>query len=301
MVTADGEVVRVSADDNPDLLWALRGGGGNFGVVTELEYRLHQVGPLVYGGLAAWDPADAREVATAFRDFVAGAPDASGVAVAYVPAPPMEFVPPEWQGRRIFGLAGMWNGPVDEGEAALRDLLATRPPIVNVFGPIPYVALQQMIDDPPGFRQWATADYLGELPDEAIDAFCTYSEHMPPGISQSLLLPWGGAVARAGADTTPLARRDAAWVVHPFAVWDDPARDAEHAAWGRTSHAVFAPWATGGTYLNFVGDEGQDRVRAAYGDSYERLVDVKTEWDPDNVFHGNQNIRPRGGVGTPVT
>jgi FAD/FMN-containing dehydrogenase len=149
-----------------------------------------------------------------------------------------------------------------------------------------------MIDDPPGNRNWWTADYLGELPDEAIDAFCSYAESMPVSFTQSLLVPWGGAVARATIDDTPLAKRDAGWVVHPFAVWPDAAGDAEHIAWGRRSHEVFAPWATGGTYLNFIGDEGESRIRAAFGDAYDRLVEIKTQVDPDNVFHGNQNIRP---------
>jgi FAD/FMN-containing dehydrogenase len=149
-----------------------------------------------------------------------------------------------------------------------------------------------MIDDPPDHRNWWTADYLADFPDAAVDAFVAYSEAMPRGsASQSLLIPWGGAVARQ-ADT-PMAKRDAAFVVHPFAVWDDPARDVEHIAWGRHGREAFAPWATGGTYLNFIGDEGDARVKAAFGPAYERLVDVKTAYDPENVFAGNQNIKPR--------
>jgi FAD/FMN-containing dehydrogenase len=292
LVTADGELIRATDDAHPELFWALRGGGGNFGVVTAFEYALSPVGPIVYGGLAAYDPADGRRVARAFRDFMRDAPDAAGVALGYVTAPPEEFVPPEWQGRRITGIVGCWNGPVEEGQRELAPLLATAEPIVNVFGEIPYAQLQSMIDDPPGNRNWWTAEYLSDLPDEAVDAFCDASELMPTGLSQSLLIPWGGAVARAGETDTPMAKRDAAWVVHPFCVWEHAERDVEHMAWGRATRAAFAPWSSGGVYLNFVGDEGEERIRAAFGPAYERLAEVKRAYDPDNVFSGNQNVRP---------
>ncbi len=292
LVTADGELIRATDDAHPDLFWALRGGGGNFGVVTALEYALSPVGPVVYGGLAAYDPADGRRVARAFRDFYRDAPDASGVALGYVTAPPEDFVPPEWQGRRITAIVGCWNGPVEEGERGLAGLLSVAEPIVNLFGELPYAQLQSMIDDPPGQRNWWTAEYLSDLPDEAVDAFCDASELMPIGLSQSLLVPWGGAVARAGEADTPMAKRDAAWVVHPFCVWSEPERDVEHMAWGRATRAAFAPWSTGGVYLNFIGDEGEERIRAAFGPSYERLAEVKRAYDPDNLFSGNQNVRP---------
>jgi FAD/FMN-containing dehydrogenase len=298
LVTATGDVVHVSADEHPDLLWALRGGGGNFGVVTAIELRLHECGPVIFGGLAAYDPVHARELARAFRDFHDDAPEAAGLALVYLTAPPEDFIPAEWHGKLMFAIAGMYNAPPAEAEEVLRPLLDRGPAVVNLFGPMPYADLQCMIDDPPGNRNWWTADYLRELPDEAIEAFCSYSESMPRTFTQSLLVRWGGAVARASVDETPLARRDAGWVVHPFGVWPDASQDAEHLAWGRRSHEVFAPWATGGTYLNFIGDEGQDRIRASFGEAYDRLVEIKTRWDPDNVFHGNQNIRPatRAGV-----
>ena len=164
LVTADGERVRATEDENPELLWAHRGGGGNFGVVTSLEFRLHELGPMVYGGLAAYDPADGEAVATAVRDFHADAPDAAGIALAYITAPPEPFIPAEWQGRTVTGIAGMWAGPVEEGEERLRDVLATARPIVNLFGEMPYAELQSMIDDPPGKRNWWTAEYLRTFP-----------------------------------------------------------------------------------------------------------------------------------------
>ena len=291
LVTVDGDVVRASADENPELFWAVHGGGGNFGVATTLEYRLHEVGPTLFAGLSAYDPVHGRELARAFRDIHAGGgPDAAGLALVYLTGPPEEFVPPEWQGRLMVALAGCWNGPAEDGERALRGLIDAVEPVVDLWGPMPYTEFQCMIDDPPGNRNWWTADYVDELPDAALDAFCAYSEDMPLGLTQSLLVPWGGEVARVR--DTPMPRRDAAFVMHPFCVWEDAARDAEHIAWGRRGHEVFAPWSTGATYLNFIGDEGADRVRAAFGDAYERLVEVKRAYDPDNVLKGNQNISP---------
>jgi FAD/FMN-containing dehydrogenase len=292
LVVGSGELVRASETENPDLLWALRGGGGNFGVVTTLEFRLHPVGPTVFGGLAAYDPKHGRALAAAFRDFhEGGGPDEAGLAYAYITAPPEEFVPEEWHGKRVAVTAGMWNGPVAEGEQALRPLREAVEPIFDLYGEIPYVELQSMIDDPPDKRNWWTAEYLDALPDEALDAVVAYSEEMPLSFTQMLLIPWGGEVARRTG--SPLAKRGAAYVVHPFCVWDGAERDEEHISWGRAGRDVFAPWKTGGVYLNFVGDEGEDRVRAAFGDAYDRLAEVKEAFDPDNLFHGNQNIRPR--------
>ena len=293
LVTAAGERVRASEQENPDLLWALRGGGGNFGVVTVLEYRLHPVGPTVFGGLAAYDPVHGRALGAAFRDFHAGGgPDAAGLAYGYVAAPPEEFIPAEWRGRLVAITAGMWNGPVAEGERALQPLREVAEPIVDLYGELPYTELQSMIDDPPGKRNWWTAEYVDDLPDDALDALVAYSEQMPISFTQMLVLPWGGEVARRPG--SPLAKRDAAYVVHPFCVWEGAERDEEHIAWGRAVRDVLAPWKTGGVYLNFVGDEGDERVRAGFGDAYERLAEVKERYDPENIFRGNQNIRPRG-------
>ena len=291
LVTADGEKVVASEDENPDLLWAHRGGGGNFGVVTSLELRLHELGPMVYGGLAAYDPVHGETIARAVRDFSDGGPEESGLALAYLTAPPEPFIPQEWQGKLVAGIAGLWAGAPDEGATALHDVLAAAPPIVNLFGEIPYAEMQSMIDDPPGKRNWWTAEYLTGFPDDAVAKFCTYSKRMPSSFTQSLLVPWGGAVARNG-DATPLADRDAAWVMHPFCVWEGAERDEEHIAWGREGKEVLADYRTGATYLNFIGDEGADRVRAGFGANYDRLAAIKASWDPDNVFRGNQNIVP---------
>jgi FAD/FMN-containing dehydrogenase len=292
LVVGSGELVRASATENPDLLWALRGGGGNFGVVTTLEFRLHPVGPTVFGGLAAYAPRHGRALLAAFRDFhEGGGPDQAGLAFGYIAAPPEEFVPQEWHGKLVAVTAGMWNGPVGEGEQALRALREAVEPIVDLYGEIPYAELQSMIDDPPDKRNWWTAEYLDDLPDDALDAVVAYGEELPLSFSQLLVVPWGGAVARR--TDSALAKRGAAYVVHPFCVWDGAERDTEHISWGKAAREVLEPWRSGGVYLNFVGDEGEDRVRAAFGEAYERLAEVKQAFDPDNLFHGNQNIRPR--------
>jgi FAD/FMN-containing dehydrogenase len=292
LVVGSGELVRASETQNPDLLWALRGGGGNFGVVTTLEFRLHPVGPTVFAGLAAYDPKHGRALAAAFRDFHAsGAPDEAGLALGYITAPPEDFIPSEWHGKLMAVTAGMWNGPVEEGEQALKPLREAVEPIVDLYGEIPYVEFQSMIDDPPDHRNWWTAEYLDELPDDALDAVVAYAEQMPASFTQLLIVPWGGSVSR-NTDSA-LAKRGAAYVVHPFCVWDGVERDEEHISWAKAAREVLEPWTSGGVYLNFVGDEGEDRVRAAFGEHYERLADVKEAFDPDNLFHGNQNIRPR--------
>ena len=291
-MTAAGEVVHASVDENEELFWALRGGGGNFGVVTALEYRLHEVGPTVFGGLAAYDPKHARAIGAAFRDFHRdGGPDAAGLVYGFVAAPPEEFIPEAWHGQRIVVTAGMWNGAIEEGERALAPLREVAEPIADLYGEIPYAALNSMIDDPPGKRNYWTAEYLDDFPDEALDAFVAYGEEMPLSFTQLLFVPWGGEVARR--TDTPLAKRDAKWVLHPFCVWEGAERDDEHVSWGRACREIFAPWANGGVYLNFVGDEGEDRVRAAFGEAYDRLAAVKAQYDPENLFRGNQNIRPR--------
>lgn len=292
LVTAAGEIVRASTDEHSELFWALHGGGGNFGVATAFEFALSPVGPELFGGLIVYDPVHAPVVARAFRDFMLEAPDAAGFGLAFITGPPEEFIPPEWQGKLLFGIAGCWNGPIEEGERMLRPLFDLAEPVADLFGPIPYTAFQSMIDDPPGLRNWWTAEYLAELSDQAIDDFIAYSAEMPLGFTQALLLPWGGAVARA--EDTPLAKREAAYVLHPFCVWEGTERDEEHIAWGKSCRQIFEPHTTGGVYLNFVGDEGEERVRAAFGDEgYQRLASVKAEYDPANLFRLNQNIKPR--------
>jgi FAD/FMN-containing dehydrogenase len=293
LVTAAGERVRASESENPDLFWALHGGGGNFGVATAFELRLHPVGPTVMAGLMLWPGERGREVAQAMRETMEGAPDELALAVLYLTGPPEEFVPPELQGQLCCGAAVFWAGEnPDDGEPYARRLRELEP-AVDLVGPMPYADFQCMIDDPPGLRNYWTADYLDELSDGAIDVFVSHSKRMPvPSACQSIMFPWGGQIARVSSADTPMAQRDAMWVSHPFVLWESADDDERHFAWGRGLSADMKRYASGGVYLNFIGDEGQDRVRAAFGDNYDRLARVKAQYDPDNFFRLNQNIKP---------
>ena len=230
VVTAAGELVRASADEHPELLWALRGGGGNFGVVTALEFRLHPVGPTVFGGLAAFDPRMARGLRGVPRLPPEGGPDEAGPRFGLHRGAAGGVHPGGVAREAGCVTAGMWNGSVEEGERALgrsgRRRADRRPLRRDAIR-----GLQCMIDDPPGKRNWWTAEYLDALPDEAIEAMPRYGEQMPLSFTQFLVLPWGGEVARR--TDTPLAKRHATYVIHPFCVWDGADRDEEHIAWGR--------------------------------------------------------------------
>jgi len=294
LVTADGEIVRASWDENPELLWALRGGGGNFGVVCELELQLHAVGPEVFGGLLLFPAERAGEALRAWRDVMDGAPDGLSLAFAFFTAPAEEDIPAELHDRPTVMVAGMYAGEVAEGEALLAPLRALGP-AADFFGVTTYADFQCSIDDPPGYRNWWTAEHLVELPDAAIDAVVARAADLPGGAAQVFIAAWGGAMARVAEGSSPLAGRETRWVVHPLLLWEDPAEDEANIAHGRAYRADLRPWATGATYLNFIGDEGRSRIRAGFrpGD-YERLQQIKAEWDPENVFHANQNIRPAG-------
>jgi FAD/FMN-containing dehydrogenase len=296
LVTADGRELRADESQHQDLLWASKGGGGNFGVVTALEFRLHPVGPTIIGGLMLWPLDRGPQVARAFRDWADDAPEELGTALVVISGPPEEFIPAHLQGQPLIGLAVCWNGDHAVGNGlvqVMRDLT----PEVDLVGPMPYAGLQSMIDDPPGLRQYWSADYHDSFPDGALDVFLDAGARRPSPMTQHLLLPWGGALARVDADATPLTQRAARWVSHPFATWLDESEDEANIAWVRDYRRANAPFTTGGVYLNFIGDEGDERIRAAFGaEKYERLVAIKSEYDPDNVFAGNQNIRPRATV-----
>jgi FAD/FMN-containing dehydrogenase len=293
LVTADGELVRASPIENPDLLWALRGGGGNFGVVTALEMTLHPVGPQVLAGLVAYPEERGPELLRAFRDLMPGAPDDLSLAYIHLTIPEDPDFAAEWHGRPAVAVAGMWAGDPADGERVLAGLRGLGGEIADFFGVMPYADFQCMIDDPPGYRNYWTAEQAAELPDEAIDAIVEHCRHKPAGPSQLFLVGWGGAMARIGGEHSPLAGRGAKFVVHPLALWKDPAGDAAAIAWSRGFRELMAPYRTGDAYLNFLGDEGGDRVRAAFGDeNHARLARVKAQWDPRNVFRANQNVPP---------
>jgi FAD/FMN-containing dehydrogenase len=292
LITADGQLVIADETRNRELFWALHGGGGNFGVATSLTFKLRPLTSMSVVKLL-W-PADAGpDVIRRYRDLIeAGAPEELGGGVAFMTGPSAEPVPLHLQGERVVGASALYAGTEEEARAAFAPMFELGPESVQV-AEAPYAAIQSSVDDPPGFRNYWSAEHLNELPDEAIKAFCGRAAEMPhPSPSQQVLMPWGGAVAH-NAGKWPLPHRTAAWVAHPFGMWEDEADDQRGIEWARGLCADLKPWSTGAIYLNFIGDEGHDRVVAGFGkENYDRLARVKAEFDPGNVFRLNQNIRP---------
>ncbi|MFG3036805.1 FAD-binding oxidoreductase [Streptomyces sp. NPDC048330] len=291
LITAEGKHVHADAEENADLFWALHGGGGNFGVVTSLTLRTHPLPE--FGFVMLLFPREAGpEVLHAYRDLLADAPDEVGGGAIYLNAPPEEFIPDELQGTLLAGALVTYAGTAEAAREFAAPLYALKP-AVELLMDIPYVDFQCMLDDPPGMRNYWSAEYLAEFPDEALRAFCARSDEMivPSGM-QHVLFPMGGQVARGPADY-PLPWRSARWAVHPFGVWEDPADDERAIRWVRDVRADARPWSTGAVYLNFIGSEGGERVVEGFGaGNYARLAGVKAAFDPDNVFRFNHNITP---------
>lgn len=294
VVTADGRVVTASSEENPDLFWGIRGGGGNFGIVTEFTLRVHPVGPLLLGGMLLFDATDGRKITSAWRDFMLEAPDAVGSGLVFLTAPPLDFVPEPLRGQPAVGMVLCYNGPVDEGQAAIQPLVELGP-AVNVVQPMPYVAIQQLIDAsaPKGMRNYWTADFYHDLPDEAIETLVGRATQSPSPMSSVIVVPGGGAIARVPDDATAFGNRDAQFNIHYLTMWATPNDDEVNINYTKEISAAMKPWSTGGVYLNFIGDEGTGRVKSAFGpDKWDRIRAIKRTWDPDNVFQHNQNIRP---------
>lgn len=293
LVTADGRFVTADAEQHPELFWAVRGGGGNFGVATSFRFRLHPVGT-VYAGLFLFDADRAGEAVTrTYRDLMDDAPRSLGGGMLWLHAPAEEELPATVHDRLCAGVVFCHVGDLAEGER-LAAVLRAHAPEFDGVGPVPYAEFNGSLDDPPGMRNWWTADYLDHFDDAALATFVEHSRRVPAGTHiQSAVFPGGGAVADVGDDDTPLTNRRAGWHLHPFCVWERPEDDERCIGWGRAVRAAMRPYTTGGVYLNFIGDEGADRVRAAFGPAkHDRLARIKREWDPDNVFRGNQNIIP---------
>lgn len=233
LVTADGTMVTASAEEHPDLFWALHGGGGNFGAATAFTFRLHPVGPEVLAGLLLYPAEGGRDLLRLLRDLLPDAPDELGPAIGYLTVPAEEELPARLHRRLVCALVLCYAGAVEEGERVIEPFRALRPE-VDLVAPVSYADFQCSIDDPPGYRNWWTAEYLHVVTDEAIDVIHAHSLRTPtPGPAQSFIVPWGGAVGRVGEGETPLTQRDATWVVHPFALWENPADDAAVIGWAR--------------------------------------------------------------------
>jgi FAD binding domain-containing protein/berberine-like enzyme len=296
VMTAEGRVVVASERENADLFWGLRGGGGNFGIVVEFEFDLRPVGPAVLGGMLVWPRERAGEVTRAYRELMADAPDALCGGLALMSAPPLPVVPAELQGRPAVGIVVLYAGTPERGEEHVRALRALAP-AVDLVQPMPYVAVQGMMDGghPAALRDYYKSGFLDELPDAAIDAFVAGAERAPSPLSAVLLQPLGGAFGRVGEMETALGHRDATWAFQVLSQWTEPEDDAANRGWAADLCGALEPWARPAGFPNFVADGGDAAVAVAYGaERYARLVAVKDRWDPENVFRVNHNIRPSG-------
>ncbi|MET7276331.1 FAD-binding oxidoreductase [Streptomyces flaveolus] len=291
LVTADARRIQAGPDENADLFWGLHGGGGNFGIATALTLKLHEL-PEFSLALVLYPPESGELVVRTFRDVIESGPDEVGGGVLYFTGPPAEFVPPHLVGTLLCGMLLTYAGP-EAGLRGFAEPLLALPHEAEVVGAVPYADLQCMIDDPPGLRNYWSAEYLTGLPDEAVDVYCARAASMPvPSGTQHTLFPQGGAISDGPSDY-PVPYRDASWVVHPFGVWEDPDDDERGVRWVRDVRADVRPWSTGAVYLNFIGDEGADRVVAGLGtENTRRLAELKRRYDPDNVFRFNHNISP---------
>ena len=294
IVTADGERRWTSADHEPDLFWAIRGGGGNFGVVTLFEFQLHEVGPEIFGGLVVFPHEQAKSVLTQYRDFVGRLPQDLSVWAVLRQAPPLPFLPPEVHGKDVVVLAAFYSGKVADGPAAVEPLRGFGQPYGEHLGPMPYSAWQQAFDPllAPGARNYWKSHNFSALSDDAIDTVIRYAGQLPSPQCEIFLGLIGGEASRPAADATAYPHRDALYAMNVHTRWSDPAEDRKCIDWARAFFDAAAPYASGSVYVNFMTQEETGRIAAAYGPNYERLVQAKNKYDPRNLVRQNQNIAP---------
>jgi hypothetical protein len=297
VVTADGNLQHANEAENPDLFWALRGGGGNFGVVTSFEYKLQRVGPEVLSGLIVHPLAQARELLDGYRRFVASAPDEVSAWVVLRKAPPLPFLPPEVHGKEILVFAVCAIGDMERSEKAIAPLRALGKPIADVIGPHPFAGWQTALDPllTPGARNYWKSHDFKKLEDGLIKVVLEAAGRLPTPECEVFIGHLGGAVNRVRPDATAYPHRDVEFIMNLHTRWREPAQDKECIAWARGLFDAAAPFATGGVYVNFMPDDETQRVqKGAYGSNYDRLVKVKSKYDPANLFRMNQNIKPAG-------
>ena len=294
IVTADGELRHASDDENEDLFWGIRGGGGNFGIVTSFEFDCHEVGPEVLGGPIFHPFEDAADLLRFHREFTANAPDELCCYAAITSAPPAPFLPEEVHGTTVLAFILCYSGPIEEGEQVVQELREFGDPIADLVGPMPYTDLQQIFDEDlkAGARNYWKTQLVEPLPDEAIDIVVDRASSRPTPTSDIVLEHLGGAIDRVGPEETAFRHRGGAFSFNVFPRWTDPEDDEAHISWANEFIDAIAPYATDGVAVNFLSREGDERVKAAYGDNYDRLVALKNEYDPENLFQMNQNIEP---------
>jgi FAD/FMN-containing dehydrogenase len=293
VVTADGSLVTADENEHADLFWGLRGGGGNFGVVTEFTFRVHPV-TTVYGGPMFFELSDGAAILRYFRDFIRTAPREYGGFPAFQIAPPLPFVPENRVGEPFVAVVSCWTGQVEEGERLLDGLRAVARPVAEHVGEMPYAALNSAFDGlvPPGLQHYWKAAYVRELTDEAIAVHMEHGPKVPTVNSTVHLYPIDGAVHDVPADATAFGHRDANFAPVIAGMWPDPADNERNTQWVRDYYAAIAPHSEAGGYVNFASPDDRDKVADNYGANYSRLTEVKRRYDPDNLFHLCQNIRP---------
>lgn len=296
VVTADGQQLTASATQNQELFWGIRGGGGNFGVVTSFEYQLHPVGPEVIGGKIIYPFDKAEEVLRFYRDFAATAPNELGTLAFLKKAPASPVIPAAMQGKLVVGIAVCYSGEIADGQRVIQPLKEFGSPIVDGISPKPYAAIQSMFDagQQPGNQYYWKSEYLSGLSDEAIATCITYADKITSPLTGILLFQLGGAIRQVEEDAMAVSHRDAAFVLNINTAWKAPEESDRHIQWTRNFWQAMQTQSTGGVYVNFLSqDDGSDRVRAAYSKTtYTRLAQLKKQYDPTNLFRVNQNIRP---------
>ncbi len=293
MVLADGRFVMVSAAENEDLFWAIRGGGGNFGVVTSFLFRAHPLSQ-VYAGPMLWELEQVTEVMQWYREFISQAPEEINGFFAFLKVPPGPPFPEHLHKKTMCAVIWCYAGPMEEAEATFAPIRAFRTPALDLVGPMPYPALQSMFDAvyPPGLQWYWKADFVKELSDEAIALHGKYGSQLPTMHSSMHLYPINGATQLVGRNDTAWAYREATWAQVIVGVDPDPANNNRIIVWAREYWEALHPHSAGGAYVNFMMEEGEDRIKATYRDNFARLVAVKNTYDPTNLFRVNQNIKP---------
>jgi len=293
VVTADGRFVVASAKENEDLFWAIRGGGGNFGVVTSFEYQLHPVKDVV-AGIFFYPIDKVRDVFSFYRDYVATAPESMGLFPAFQIAPPLPFIPENEHGKTFCAIVACWSGPLDQGEKQMEAFRKPAPIVAEMVAPMPYYMINGLFDAllPPGLQHYWKASFATELTDGAIAAHAEFGPQVPVVNSTMHIYPINGAAARVKPDATAFAYRDANFATVIAGMWPDPADNAKNTKWVKDYYKALEPHSLSGGYVNFMSDDDQGRIRDNYKGNYDRLVAAKRTYDPGNLFHMNQNIKP---------
>lgn len=293
VVLADGRFVTADPGRNEDLFWAIRGGGGNFGVVTSFLFELHPVST-IYGGLMLWDLSRAAEVMQWYRDFITRALEEINGFFAFMAVPPGPHFPENLHGQRMCAIVWCYTGPMGHAEETFRPIRHALKPTLDLVGAMPFPALQSMFDAlyPPGLQWYWKADFFNQLSDECVALHVKYGTEIPTGLSMIHIYPVNGAAHRIGKNETAWSYREANWAEVIGGVDPDPANNQRIIAWAKDCWTALHPHSAGGAYVNFMMEEGDDRIQATYRDNYDRLVAVKTKYDPTNLFRVNQNIRP---------